>query len=374
MICVHCGGAIDPATKEWNSGSLCTAAYSKLKGEYSHPKASMVEDMVKIHALLWYNLPGCLTALGQLHDQLGGAKMQNHPKDTRFEKTASANYVKLSRALEFYEGYCWFPPNRILLTGILSSKDFFKSQKLGFAKDSGAQGLHGEQSHRLQWHAIMFYATLGFQFPFATAAKWSHSPLEIYYELTQGAAKTTIGRDAWGYLMDSRNNEGWGNPDNVVRTALEETSLPMIREAIKRRADKIGGPKFLRPADALQKGATVDGNIQTEIVNACIQLGKALAPSYNTLIGAWRKGEPVPQKPANPVEKDAAEIFRYLVYHGKIKMSGNYDRLGKNMLASPVTKLTKIDGSLVKKSRMGFNAQYSYSVATGAAPKADVLW
>lgn len=374
MICVHCGGAIDPATKDWNGGGLCNGEYMKLKGEYTHPKASMVEDLVKIHALLWYNLPGCLTALEHLHHQLVGAKAQNHPLDPRFAKTTSANYLKLSRALEYYEGYCWFPPNRILLTGILSTPDFFKSQKLGFAKDTGAQGLHGEQSHRLQWHAIMFYATMGFQYPIATAAKWSHSPLEIYFELTQGAAKTSIGRDAWGYLMDSRNNRGWGNPDNVVRTALEENSLPMIQEAFQRRATKIGGPKHLRPANAIQELETVDGSIHNEIVQACIALTKALAPSYPTLINAWRKGEKIPKHPAPGVEADAVAIFNYLVANNRITISDYDKRLGQNMLASPVTKVTKIDEGMVQKSRKSFHPIYSYSVPNGAAPKAPQYW
>jgi hypothetical protein len=217
-----------PETSNWNVGVLCHEHYEEVKGKYSgFPQAP--DDFVKVHVLLQYNEEKCKECIKKLADQMTKAKAMPMADDPRFSEGLGQNYLKLSRALEYYEGYCWFPANRILLTGLLGRVDFYKNLKYGFNKDPGAGVYHGDQSHRVQWHVIMRCMTNDFQTPIYKNAGWNHSPLGLFYKYTQADSKPdNPNTGAWAISMDRVSNAGWGSPDSVARY-LKESGPPSLR-------------------------------------------------------------------------------------------------------------------------------------------------
>ena len=228
--------------------------------------SNLLSDVIKAHTLIQINTALCMTKLGDLAAQQTFSS-QNIPNnapptgDPRFAKVGArgATYLKLSRALEYYEGYCWFPANRTLLGGLLSADDFFKSVKLGQNKDPGAGKMHGDQSHRIQWHVLMRVMTN--DFTVVRAPGWHHSPLSLFFHLTQRQGVI------WGLLLDSQGNRGWGNPDNV-KVAVLTSGHANLAEAISRRATKMGGATIALP----NAGAANFSPRETQLQNSYIAL------------------------------------------------------------------------------------------------------
>jgi hypothetical protein len=120
-----------------------------------------------------------------------------------------SNYIRVSRALEYFERYCWFPQQHIVFLKSLTGNDFYGYLNSGImpAKDPGAGAAHGDFSHRLQWHAVMWVITQGFTV--AIRPGWHHSPFELF---------TTFGRDearqnnAWGVIFDAAGTNCFRDP------------------------------------------------------------------------------------------------------------------------------------------------------------------
>lgn len=385
MPCVHpgCGAPAGPETVNWNVGDLCTLHYNAVAATFNLPKAvALVDDFVKVYVLLQFNTALCLAKMGLFEAEMGraGAAPPGHGvADPRFTTTKGhGNYLKLSRALEYYEGYCWFPANRALLGGLLSADAFNRSLKLGFNKDPGAGRMHGEQSHRVQWHVIMRCMTNDFATPFATGAGWKHSPLQLFYHFTQGDG-ATVG--AWGKAMDAQINRGWGNPDNVVKDLLG-SGLTLVKHALQRRIDKYGGP------DATQVGMPMtlsarDQALQTAMLALLGQRRITLVGGPNEFfekvvaqIYAWEK-QGFPTFPSGDLAKGAKAIHEAAkaASPALFQTDKTYRKVETNLLAKKGApdKLVEIDASLIAKSRAGFNGDYAFSVL-GVDPTPSGRW
>jgi Family of unknown function (DUF5636) len=117
-------------------------------------------------------------------------------------------WLRFSSVLSFYERKCWFPEDVLLPMGLLSSDDFYYYIRLGYVlKDYGAGVKHGEFTHRLQWHVIMYVATEGFTR--AIARGWDHSPFDLYTSLGRPE-----NRGLWVSLLDNRGEGGFSHPDS----------------------------------------------------------------------------------------------------------------------------------------------------------------
>ena len=88
-------------------------------------------------------------------------------------------HFHLSKALTYYEYKCWFGDQQKIFAGLLSSQEFLAAMNNGYmVKDPGPGPMHGEFSHRLQWHVLMRVMTQDFATPMHAA--WRLSPLELY--------------------------------------------------------------------------------------------------------------------------------------------------------------------------------------------------
>lgn len=386
MPCIYptCGAPDGPETQHWNVGTLCSAHYGTIAASYNIPgNASLVDDFVKVHLLLQYNPVRCLTLVSALNTEMNAAKGGAAPTDPRFAKSGvAANYLKLSRALEYYEGYCWFPANRALLSGLLSTPGFNQSLKLGFNKDPGAGRSHGEQSHRLQWHAIMRAATDSFQTPINVGAQWKHSPLQLFYHYTQGLGATV---NAWGVAMDSQGNPGWGNPDVVVADILR-SNLTLVKEALVRRIDKMGGPDKTNPVPGVPVNSARDQALQASMVSLINRRAITMPPGENptTLfnkivlqIYTWEKTK-TPFIASTPLQKVAKNVWEHAKAAAPHHFHANhgYKAIDTNLLVKKDApdRIVEIDTALVASSRNGFSPEYSYSNAMGASPRIPSRW
>ena len=340
-------------TSTWDVGALCDDHYGQTKEEYldkGNIPGKVLDDFVKVHVLLQFNVEQCLECIRKLGQEMSVAKRNaENPSDPRFLKAKDEdNYLKLSRALEYYEGYCWFPANRTMFTGILRTEDFYKYVKYGFNKDPGPGPLHGDQSHRIQWHVIMRCMTNNFTTP--VAAGWNHSPLGLFYEYTQGAGKDA---KAWGISMDKPGNKGWGNPDRVAYSINKSGNAPLIDEALRRRMAKMGGVDL----DSRDDGTGVT-------------LGVKFGKFHSDLSVSHRREV-----------TDTPEAMG-LYAHKKV-LSRDYERQRdehgnaiKNVLIkkNAPDRLVEIDQNLVSRSKIGFNTDYVYGDAAGAHPQVLQRW
>ena len=372
-------------TQGWNVGTLCSAHYASIARKYGIPgNAALVDDFVKVHVLLQYNTQTCLTHVAALNAEMSRAKGLRSDDDPRFGKDYD-NYLKLSRALEFYEGYCWFPANRALLSGLLSTPAFNESQKFGFNKDPGAGRAHGDQSHRLQWHAIMRAMTNGFQTAIYTDKKWTHSPLELFYQYTQGEGRAG---DAWGTAMDKQINPGWGNPDAVMVDVLG-SRLSMVKEALIRRIHKMGGPDTEKPEKGIARLSERDALLMRSTVKL-IKNGTLVPPpnvdfskypdQVALKIYTWEKtGPPDFTVPLDPLENAAKMVLEDAKREAPlyfVEEEGTYQAIHANLSVktdAPHTRV-EIDRTLVDKSRGGFCRQYLYTPHAGATPTTEAGW
>jgi hypothetical protein len=377
-----CANAVDPITNSWNVGNLCNIHYNTIAANYSlvTPEA-LKSDFIKVHLLLHHNARLCLDQMQAFNNEMTTAQTAADSTDQRFHSSSSTgktNYLKLSRALEYYEGICWFPANRALLSGLLSTPDFNKSLKLGFNKDTGAGIWHGEQSHRLQWHAIMRLMTVSFTKPFDTTAEWSHSPLQLFYHYTQGNGTA---HKAWGKAMDAQSNTGWGNPDNVVIDILQSGYVFLV-EALKRRLQKYGGVDPINPITTTHGSEPArvtalnnafftlwDKGLNKDFEN---QDPTALLEKLKLQIYTWEKtGFPFfPSGNFNKAAKKLYEEAKKGVNAQYFHTDNTYKKQGENLLVKKdaPSHLVEIDTSLVSKSRVVLNTtQYTFGL-TGAKP------
>ena len=378
MVCVICGTPSHPPTIGWNVGELCAADYAAAAARYNTiTDANLLDDVLKVDTLLRSNTALCLVNLATLAHEMASAMAIPTPHapatgDPRFAKIGvhGANYLKLSRALEYYEGYCWFPANRVLLGGLLSGPDFFKSVKLGHNKDPGAGKAHGEQSHRIQWHVLMRVMTNDFNV--VMAAGWHHSPLSLFFELTQRHGAV------WAPLLDSQQNPGWADPDKV-KIAVLSSGHAVLAEAVSRRATKMGGGTIALPAAGAGNLSPRDVQIQNSYL-ALVGPGGPIVHAvglYERIvlqIYTWEKYKTVPPTAHNTPDKAAAlAVYNHAVAASPalFNLQGTYNKLGTNLLAkqgAPDVGV-KINQALVHNSMGGFNvAQYTYNGVQGAYP------
>lgn len=187
----------------------------------------LVEDCIKLYALM-LNRDVCLAFLDKMNiEMVGGAPWHAmHPEDGRYNSPRlhrHDNYVRLSRALEYYEGLCWFPTTHRVYTGSLTSENYVSSIALGYMpKDAGAGAQHGEYSHRLQWHCVLRMMTVDFTVPF-DKARWKHSPLQIFTSLGSTEA---MAKGLWGYIFDNQDGVHYNNPAVLNMDVTGSFSLP----------------------------------------------------------------------------------------------------------------------------------------------------
>lgn len=376
MACISCGAAAHGPTVGWAVGELCTIHYAEAAARYNAiTDANLLNDVIKAHTLLHFNVPRCMVHLGNLAAELASAAVAVTPGapvtgDPRFAKAGvHANYVKLSLAMEYYEGYCWLPANRMLLGGLLSGPDFLRSVKMGHNKDPGAGKAHGEQSHRIQWHVLMREMTS--DFTAVPAAGWTHSPLSLFFQMTQRYGSL------WGRLLDAQANPGWANPDNVKADVLA-SGHPNLAGSIARRAVKMGGGTAALPHAGAGNPSPRDQQIQNSYI-ALVGAGTiahagGLLDKITLQIYTWEKFKTAPPTAQNTPEKRAAlAVYNHAVAAAPalFGLKGNYRKIGTNLLAkqgAPDVGV-KINPARVGMSMGGFNAgQYSYNAVNGAYP------
>jgi hypothetical protein len=342
--------------------------------------AALVDDLIKVKLLLQKNTNLCLLQTYALNMEMltAAGLMLNNANDPRFGKAnTKANYLKMSRALEYYEGYCWFPANRALLSGLLSTPSFNSSLQLGMNKDVGAGRAHGDQSHRLQWHAILRVVTNGFTVPFHANSGWSHSPLELFFHYTQGNA---VVANAWGTTMDSQGNEGWGNPDNVVKDILTSGQV-LLAAAVTRRIDKMGGPDVNNPG--LAQFSNRDNLITNHILGppSLIPPGVANPMKFvdEVILKIYtfeKQGFPI--FPSGDVEKLAKTVYNALkVTHPQVFAADKkYKKKGTNFLVKKDApdQGVKVTATRAAQSRGGFCGLYQYNTNSGASPTQAGRW
>lgn len=251
-MCSLCGSPAKPANvplNGWGIGKPICAdfreATKKLFTQYGADFSShgpLLDDYVALYVLMAFDpgiVVGAFQRLGQeidasvnaLGDPVGLAA------DGILQKRSEASqyHVRLSRILERYEALCHFPNNRIVFPGLLSADEFESSYEMGPNKDPGAGVLHGDLTHRFQFHAVMRLMTADF-----TAAKigsWSVTPLQLWVSFGSALGKQAR---AWGWIFDNNNGGlNFTNPDNVYAALRSENqkswNSAFIQENLNRR-------------------------------------------------------------------------------------------------------------------------------------------
>jgi hypothetical protein len=138
--------------------------------------------------------------------------------------------------------------------------------------------------------------------------------LHLFYEFTQGRGNTAgplktdlnSGQQsptgAWNMALDSQGNKGWGNPDRVVVDLLQ-SRFELVKQAVARRVDKLGGPDLSKPNPVAAVGVMDERR-------------KALKDSTSELLVSRRIHLPInqhglPQNTSAYCEDVANEIYRW---------------------------------------------------------------
>lgn len=325
----NCHGKSADTTKQWGLRTgLCVFHYDAIRSAITRNGAvsyvgneGLLDDFVRLKALMIdkETMIGCMKQLDtelrasaqrfrddQLpaHDQRFGAKHQT-----------DGSYVRLSRALEYYEGLCWFPAVHVLFIGALTANDFLAYlTRLYMAKDPGAGANHGDFTHRLQWHAIMRVATNNFTTPLR--ASWRHSPVELYRAMGQPLALSSALGGVWGFTLDNNSGvnfscpmprgpnqqvETYGAPALFHLDLLQRNDLPMLRAALSRR--------FGARSRAEQRATAAIDSFWTDFAHCGLSFNTP-KPGVDVIankIYAWKKG-------AGPgVRNDDATTLRPLI-------------------------------------------------------------
>jgi hypothetical protein len=341
-------------------------------------------------AILIQDEDRCRMHMSSFDSEMRRARVWSAP-DVRFQQNEKpSGYFKLSRALEYFEGYCWWPATRMLFTELLGGGQFMASIDFGHAKDPGAGRAHGDQSHRLQWHIVSREITKNFSTPFDTSAGWSYSPLELYMTIirTRGKAArypndTMMG--LWARLFDNVGGRGFSHPDTVKRV-LKDAELRLTSGAINRKVNKYGmGNRAVDDSPAI---ATIRLKINQ------------LAPNLGVLYPLPDKKTEFENQVINKIyefrkigaatvirPRDAVNVWSlaHRIYPTLDPVL--FPRTGEPKYAKdPETQLifrkdapdvgVRIDPDRIRRSRQGFNTQYTYSRFSGAKPAAgqDDRW
>jgi hypothetical protein len=231
-------------------------------------------------------------AMASLNTEITNAKGAALVGDERFSGKPHANYARLSRVLEMYEGLCWFPSTHLVYAGALSPAEFVGNLSSGFMpKDPGAGARHGDFSHRLQWHAVMRTVTNGFTV--AKRAGWDHSPLELYVSFASPQATL---RGLWGTIFDRQNNKKYQDP-STLEDQLRKGALAVLSDNLTRRFNK-------------------RNVLETKIFNYLVQQNKSnqiAAADVVAVLYRWRKvgGAPKVSAPNDPIEKVAWHFWHW---------------------------------------------------------------
>jgi hypothetical protein len=282
-----CGGNTDPDCVRWEVGQgFCkehvkyvrdrmTSRVWNIEGQFAD---DYTEDYVKLMALM-FDRKFCQTQLFRLNAEMrGGAREKGADKldDLRYRKASEgpgpsrANFVRLSKALEYYEGLCYFPTTHRLYTANLSSENYTASIALGYMpKDSGAGAKHGEYSHRLQWHIVMRVVTDGFTVSFKRDV-WKHSPLDLFTSL---ASATSWGNGIWGAIFDSQDGWEYNNPAvlNQDISGTFQWKNTMVDEGLRWNSD----------IDLLHSSAVRRTDKRSALVDKGKELAKRIWPIRN---------------------------------------------------------------------------------------------
>lgn len=403
-----------PNTAHWKVGKLCPKHYEEIfngLGEAADNKdMGLYEDLMKIRVLLHYNVERCIEQLGKFEKEMNAAKAMNNQKirennpDPRFTKDGvnQPGYMKLSLALEYYEGLCYWPANRVMLAGLLTSEAFLEVAELGLNKDPGAGLTHGEQTHRIQWHVIAREVTNNFKVAIDTTAGWSRSPLDLYWTMIHNQSNVN------GILIDDSNltAAGWKNPDHVMMD-VRRSKLSLTKGAIERRVEKHGGMDIQnfhsRPGNYTVKTGPRNfifypsqSGHRTTLIRQAVQTSRASNGFDMTLLTMDERiyssmfEERVAQacylfeKTGLPVNPPRGSFDAYAVniyvklrmqYPHIFKVGNNHPGFRYQQTNSGVIRTNtspdqgeRINTLRILRSRGGFNPQYNYSSSKGANP------
>ena len=322
-------------------------------------RSELVDDFVKVIVLLHFHTEVCMSKVRESYNE--------------YSRHKGREQWSVSKALEYYEGLSWFPPNRVLLTGYLSANDFMASIRLGMNTDPGAGVAHGALSHRFQWHAIMRVMTNEFTEAYTTC--WNHSPLQLFQSYFEGWGAE---ENVWGRSLDLQAHVGWGNPDNVL-SDLRQSDMRAFSQSLSRRADRLDRRKRA-VLDAIMDA--VDAN---EVTRAAAMNHDAIGQQVHI----WKKTGGPPQEVQDrltnllrwgPVERpelaacrvwqrlssDPATATFAVSSHGARYRSAAG---ATGVLVRATTTTTDIDAATVNSSRHGLDtARYSMSVM-GSQPR-----
>jgi hypothetical protein len=181
-----------------------------------------LDDYLKIYILFEGNSATLEDCLKKLAAQLTVKKTDGGVRND--------NYTKLSVVLSEFEQYCWFPPNHEIFIGFVPSESFQDYIARGLMpKDPGAGVLHGDFTHRLQWHVISRIITK--EFSTCRRIGWHKSPLELYTSLGRAPATTN---NVWFNLLDDSNADTNRHPDRF-HTFTRQPQFGLLSDCLQRR-------------------------------------------------------------------------------------------------------------------------------------------
>ncbi len=231
-------------------------------------------------------------AMATLDYEIAQAKVNAEADDERFSGKTHANYARLSRILECYEGFCWFPSTHMVYAGAVPADLFLQNLTSGFMpKDPGAGFLHGDFSHRLQWHVVMRAVTNNFTV--AVRVGWDHSPLELYASLGSALASA---RGLWGYIFDRQNGVKYQDP-STLEEFIRRSGAAVLAPNLQRRFDK---------RKALERA--IEDYLKTKGLEF-----KIAAADVHAVLYRWRKVGSKPLFTTKPQEKIAEHFWPQMV-------------------------------------------------------------
>ena len=221
-----CSKDLVPGSDDWGmQTTCCTRCWEYLQKEINvtnEIESAFLEDYLKIYILFEKNTATLEDCLKKLAGQLTVKKTEGGVKND--------NYTKLSVVLSEYEKYCWFPPNHEIFIGFVPSEDFQDYIARGLMpKDPGAGVLHGDFTHRLQWHVISRIITR--EFSTCKRTGWRKTPLDLYTSLGQAPATTN---NVWFKLLDDSNASTYRHPDRF-HTFTKLPQFGLLSECLQRR-------------------------------------------------------------------------------------------------------------------------------------------
>ncbi|MBL9084358.1 MAG: hypothetical protein JNK76_21330 [Planctomycetales bacterium] len=175
-----------------------------LESECSHLPPEMREEVAYCWALL-QDSGEMLRLLGPLDKELGQTETDDHA---------------LTGALRKKEEKHCFPDIKVLPVGILSSETFQGMTSWGWqAKDPGPGASHGDNTHRLQWYALM----TRFEEDCESGKPWKYTPFELFTMIGDLDSQMPEGnKSIWFKLMDQPGGTGYmmdhkkANPQNML--------------------------------------------------------------------------------------------------------------------------------------------------------------